>query len=98
MIVIRAAEDIMVKEMWHKRFLFCNYFIDYYSDNNVQHQDDSSENDCVLSEWTDWSNCSVDCGIGFAHRSRTIVYEPTNGGAACPRLSQTKRCRRPACQ
>jgi len=49
--------------------------------------------DCVLSQWSPWTSCSATCGPGIITSSRTIISEPTNGGAACPtNLTQTQSC------
>jgi hypothetical protein len=53
--------------------------------------------DCAVSEWSEWSNCSAQCGIGSKTRTRTIVTKPTNDGAICPVLVQTQDCNTNAC-
>ena len=42
--------------------------------------------DCELSEWSDWSECSVTCGSGMQVRVRSILTEPADGGRKCPLL------------
>jgi len=49
--------------------------------------------DCRVSEWSEWSDCSTNCGIGEATRTRTIIHPPANGGRECGDLEQTKVCR-----
>lgn len=51
--------------------------------------------DCVVSEWGAWSDPPwLDCAEGTQSRSivrtRTIVTQPANGGAACPSLVETQ--------
>lgn len=51
--------------------------------------------DCVVSEWGAWSDPTwLACADGMQSRSivrtRTIVTQPANGGAACPSLVETQ--------
>lgn len=51
--------------------------------------------DCVVSEWGAWSDPAwLACADGMQSRSivrtRTIVTQPANGGAACPSLVETQ--------
>lgn len=45
--------------------------------------------DCVVSDWSDWSDCSVE---GTKTRTRTIEVQPEYGGAGCPVLIETTTC------
>lgn len=56
--------------------------------------------DCVLSDWTSWSPCSVSCGIGRSDKYRNIVRQAENGGQPCPekRIVKRRRCYAPLCQ
>ena len=39
--------------------------------------------ECVLSEWTPYSTCSVSCGPGTKHRSRRLLQFPTSDLSDC---------------
>ncbi|XP_062403199.1 spondin-1b isoform X1 [Sardina pilchardus] len=54
--------------------------------------------DCMLSEWSEWSECNKSCGKGHTIRSRMIKLEPQFGGAACPETVQRKKCKIRKCK
>jgi len=53
--------------------------------------------DCVVSAFSDWSQCSASCGGGTQTRSRSIVVDPLYGGTACPVLTDSRECNTQAC-
>ncbi|KRX22328.1 Spondin-1 [Trichinella nelsoni] len=54
--------------------------------------------DCVVSVWSDWSECSQTCGRGRRERVRTVVTPARNGGQPCPvDLVEKARCRLRPC-
>lgn len=53
--------------------------------------------DCVVSAFSEFSACSASCGGGTQTRTRTVLVEPANGGAACPALSDTQSCNTQPC-
>merc|ERR1719374_390688 len=53
--------------------------------------------DCELDQWTTWSTCSQTCGGGTQSRNRTIIKEPSNGGAPCSDTQQTQECNSNPC-
>jgi len=47
--------------------------------------------DCKLSDWSEWTKCSVECGGGVQTRSRTLISPAKNGGKCGP-LTETREC------
>ena len=43
--------------------------------------------DCLVGDWTDWSERSED---GKIRRTRNVMRNAINGGAMCPNLEQTQ--------
>ncbi|XP_066544690.1 SCO-spondin [Amia ocellicauda] len=57
--------------------------LDRKCDLRLDCQDGSDERDCVdcvLSPWTQWSQCSVSCGLGSVFRQRDVLREAGPGG------------------
>lgn len=53
---------------------------------------------CVISDWSPWSDCSKSCGGGNQYRTQSILQLPSNGGAECPpSLEQWRECNKDAC-
>uniref|UniRef100_A0A8K9XMK2 Spondin-1 n=1 Tax=Oncorhynchus mykiss TaxID=8022 RepID=A0A8K9XMK2_ONCMY len=49
--------------------------------------------DCMVSEWTEWSECNKSCGKGHMIRTRMVKLEPQFGGDSCPETVQRKKCK-----
>jgi len=43
----------------------------------------SCDEDCKLSEWSDWSTCSKACDVGSFRRTKEVL-EPARGNGECP--------------
>lgn len=43
---------------------------------------------CVVSDWSAWSECVS----GYKTRTRTVITPASNGGTACPVLTETQSC------
>ena len=48
---------------------------------------------CRVSKWSQWSRCSVICGIGIKTRKREVTSSAICGGSCNYRLKQIRRCR-----
>ncbi|WAR07116.1 SPON1-like protein [Mya arenaria] len=49
---------------------------------------------CMLTEWSEWEECTVTCGKQYVNRSRMIKRQPENGGKRCPKkLTRKRKCR-----
>lgn len=56
--------------------------------------------DCVVTVWSDWTQCSRTCGNGRKERRRMVKLNAQNGGRPCPRkLVQRRKCKdNPSCE
>ena len=56
--------------------------------------------DCVLAEWSSWTECTQACGGGQAFRTRSVLKESEHGGKVCADadLQQTKACAVEKCE
>jgi len=49
--------------------------------------------DCQVSDWQAWSECSVSCGLGQQQRRREVLHVRSPGGVGCGlELSQLQSC------
>ena len=46
--------------------------------------------DCVLDQWSDWSDCTKNCDGGTKQRAREILQYPENGGEVWGKNYTTK--------
>ncbi|NXX44406.1 THS7B protein, partial [Tricholaema leucomelas] len=53
--------------------------------------------DCVVSQFSDWSECGTGCAKSLQHRTRAVIAPPLYGGAPCPNLTESRACSTPAC-
>ncbi|XP_027727807.1 thrombospondin type-1 domain-containing protein 7A [Vombatus ursinus] len=54
--------------------------------------------DCIVSDFSPWSECSKTCGSGLQHRTRHVVAPPQYGGSACPNLTEFQICQSSPCE
>lgn len=48
--------------------------------------------DCVVAEFGNWTECSVECGTGQMSRTRAILVPSQHGGLSCPSLVEAETC------
>jgi hypothetical protein len=53
--------------------------------------------DCELEEWSDWAECTRECGGGAQTRSRNIKTKPVFGGKGCDPLTDAQPCNTESC-
>jgi len=53
--------------------------------------------DCEVSVWTEWSDCTAECGGGVRSRMRPKTQEPAFGGKPCPQTTETQLCNPQSC-
>ncbi|OII77835.1 thrombospondin type 1 domain-containing protein [Cryptosporidium andersoni] len=54
--------------------------------------------DCEVSEWSEWSACGINCGIGVQNRVREILKYNSDNGLPCPSLQDYRPCAERACK
>ncbi|XP_039988819.1 spondin-1b isoform X3 [Xiphias gladius] len=54
--------------------------------------------DCMVSEWSEWSECNKSCGKGHTIRTRMVKLEPQFRGSTCPETIQRKKCKIRKCR
>jgi len=53
--------------------------------------------DCVVSNYSEFSECTTSCGTGYKTKTRNIVTSPQHGGAHCGDLYVVDECNTHAC-
>jgi len=53
--------------------------------------------DCVVNEWSGWSECSAQCGEGIQQRTRQIVTPEKDDGDKCDALQDERTCEMQSC-
>ncbi|KAH8582948.1 thrombospondin type 1 domain-containing [Cryptosporidium sp. chipmunk genotype I] len=57
----------------------------------------SCATDCIVTEWSEWSECSTTCNIGNQISTRSIVLPEQNGGTCNYDLSKIQECNISVC-
>lgn len=50
------------------------------------------ETACQVGEWSDYGECSVECGGGTKQRTREVTVPATGDGQTCPPLTEVDTC------
>jgi hypothetical protein len=53
--------------------------------------------DCKMSEWSEWGECTKNCGGGVQMKTRSVLVAPTLGGDICPGKGQRRTCNSESC-
>lgn len=53
--------------------------------------------DCEVSDWSEWSECSEECGGGNKTHTRTVTQPAVGGGEVCPALEEDAVCNDHVC-
>jgi len=59
--------------------------------------DGSNQTICITRDWSSWSNCSVNCGLGYRKRTRAPI-QPILEGCHNIELAQMEQCNGPCLQ
>lgn len=54
--------------------------------------------DCVVSNWSNYSNCNKPCGGGVKFRNRSVTTQPQYGGKECPVQEEILECNTEKCR
>jgi hypothetical protein len=61
-------------------------------------RDNAPPEDCMMSDWTDWSVCSKSCDGGEHLRTRTVTQYPAHRGKECDHsIQEVVECNRHSC-
>ncbi|XP_059057463.1 spondin-1-like [Achroia grisella] len=85
--------DDVVKAVAHGRKLGLKKHLPRHFRSRLNHAINRIQpNDCLVSDWSDWTPCSVTCGFGDKFRSRTVLRNKTENGRECPLLEERTHC------
>jgi len=52
---------------------------------------------CTVSDYSEWTACSENCGSGWQFKTRHVTLPAVNGGEVCPDLSEMRTCKLKDC-
>lgn len=60
---------------------------------SLPHEDTATtERDCLVTAWSEWSSCSLPCGSGVHNRTRSILRQSSDDARPCPPLFEEEPC------
>lgn len=57
-----------------------------------------SDEQCKTSNWSEWSECTATCGIGFMTRTRKFLKHSSMKKCKHVSVYETKKCMEPPCK
>ncbi|KAI1285642.1 Somatomedin-B and thrombospondin type-1 domain-containing protein [Halotydeus destructor] len=82
----------IIEALGEERSCFCDHGCLATGDCCPDYKQTCGVQDCVVSDWSDWSDCDVSCGVGTSTRNRRVLRQPQNGGQECPETTQKRSC------
>ncbi|XP_067131619.1 somatomedin-B and thrombospondin type-1 domain-containing protein-like [Centruroides vittatus] len=90
-VVVTATENYVLTSSNYK-MCYCDHACLKVGDCCPDFKETCLVNDCEVSNWGHWTECSNQCGVGVMARTRNILQQTKNGGQPCPELQQSRGC------
>ncbi|RWS11239.1 somatomedin-B and thrombospondin type-1 domain-containing protein-like protein, partial [Dinothrombium tinctorium] len=97
-VVQKTKANAIIEDIDEDKGCYCDHACMTLGDCCSDYKEACGVIDCELSEWGQWSECDVECGLGTMSRKRKILREPQNGGKECEELQQKRGCHGHKCE